>query len=520
METISAFLQRLKGKSESRLLIAGLDASGKTTILYKLKLGEIVTTIPTIGFNVETIEYKRVSFTMWDVGGCDKIRPLLRHYFQNTTGLVYVVDANDQERLEETADTFKTILRELEVPVLFFLNKTDLPNARITVDRVIDSFGLHAFRNRHWYVQKCCATTGDGLYEGLDWLSEVIKKQKIEPQPQPKKIEEKPVLSESERREEENFIKWVVEDKDSEEEFIGKFKEHKIENFDHRVLLRGFWTFIKHFGRRETVKSIFAILQSYYNDAYNDTLTYFWLNIVHYAMQTTSNPTNNFFGFLVLNPQILRESEFPLEYYSKKVLFSEDAKKNVVLPDVKKLPDLIPKAMIITNPNPPAISENNSNNNNNNNNEKVEKVEKVEAPVLVLSDSEFLSQFENYTLMNWDHKTHIRMAWLYLTKSGRREGSKKIFEGIKNFIANSKVSRRTTFHFTMTYFWIQMIDLAINSTEKGLSFEDFLQKNPQLMNGGLFLEYYKKETMLNNPEARSQFVLPDVKPLPSFVPKK
>ena len=50
----------------------GLDAAGKTTILYKLKLGEIVTTIPTIGFNVETVEYKNVSFTCWDVGGKDK----------------------------------------------------------------------------------------------------------------------------------------------------------------------------------------------------------------------------------------------------------------------------------------------------------------------------------------------------------------------------------------------------------------------------------------------------------------
>ncbi len=75
--------------------MVGLDAAGKTTILYKLKLGEIVTTIPTIGaqlrciqfgtrlttigFNVETVEYKNISFTVWDVGGQDKIRPLWRH---------------------------------------------------------------------------------------------------------------------------------------------------------------------------------------------------------------------------------------------------------------------------------------------------------------------------------------------------------------------------------------------------------------------------------------------------------
>ena len=74
----------LIGKKDVRILMVGLDAAGKTTILYKLKLGEIVTTIPTIGFNVETVEYKNISFTVWDVGGQDKIRPLWRHYYQNT----------------------------------------------------------------------------------------------------------------------------------------------------------------------------------------------------------------------------------------------------------------------------------------------------------------------------------------------------------------------------------------------------------------------------------------------------
>ena len=68
--------------------------------MYKLKLGEIVTTIPTIGFNVETVEYKNISFTVWDVGGQDKIRPLWRHYFQNTQGLIFVVDSNDRERID------------------------------------------------------------------------------------------------------------------------------------------------------------------------------------------------------------------------------------------------------------------------------------------------------------------------------------------------------------------------------------------------------------------------------------
>mmetsp|Transcript_12821 Transcript_12821/g.18653 ORF Transcript_12821/g.18653 Transcript_12821/m.18653 type:complete len:122 (+) Transcript_12821:48-413(+) len=83
--------QRMIGKQEMRILMVGLDAAGKTTILYKLKLGEVVTTIPTIGFNVETVEYKNISFTVWDVGGQDKIRPLWRHYYTGTNGLIFVV---------------------------------------------------------------------------------------------------------------------------------------------------------------------------------------------------------------------------------------------------------------------------------------------------------------------------------------------------------------------------------------------------------------------------------------------
>lgn len=110
MGAFASLFKNLFSKKEMRILMVGLDAAGKTTILYKLKLGEIVTTIPTIGkrglpavnivdvlvhlcvgFNVETVEYKNISFTVWDVGGQDKIRPLWRHYFQNTQGIFSVL---------------------------------------------------------------------------------------------------------------------------------------------------------------------------------------------------------------------------------------------------------------------------------------------------------------------------------------------------------------------------------------------------------------------------------------------
>ncbi|SYW81281.1 probable ADP-ribosylation factor [Ustilago bromivora] len=160
------------------ILMVGLDAAGKTTILYKLKLGEIVTTIPTIGFNVETVEYKNISFTVWDVGGQDKIRPLWRHYFQNTHGIIFVVDSNDRERVSEAREELQRMLNEDELRdalLLVFANKQDLPNA-MNAAEITDKLGLHSLRQRQWFIQATCATSGDGLYEGLEWLSTNLKR--------------------------------------------------------------------------------------------------------------------------------------------------------------------------------------------------------------------------------------------------------------------------------------------------------------------------------------------------------
>eukprot|EP00026_Physarum_polycephalum_P014205 Phypoly_transcript_14695.p1 GENE.Phypoly_transcript_14695~~Phypoly_transcript_14695.p1 ORF type:complete len:179 (+),score=31.73 Phypoly_transcript_14695:369-905(+) len=161
---------------DTRILMLGLDAAGKTTIVYKLKLGDVVQTIPTIGFNVETIEYKKLRMTMWDVGGQDKIRPLWRHYFLNSQGLIFVVDSNDRERTEEAKEELHKLLGEAElagVPVLIFANKQDLPNS-IPLAKLTEELDMHKEKSRKWFVQSCSATTGMGVYEGLDWLSRAI----------------------------------------------------------------------------------------------------------------------------------------------------------------------------------------------------------------------------------------------------------------------------------------------------------------------------------------------------------
>merc|ERR1712118_206051 len=167
---------KLGYKKEMRILMVGLDNAGKTTILYKLKLGEVVTTIPTIGFNVETVEYKNISFNVWDIGGQDKIRKLWRYYYANTQGLIFVIDSNDRDRIEDARLELAQMLAEDEMRdavVLIFANKQDLPNS-MTAAEVTEKLGLHNMRSRKWFIQSTCATTGDGLYEGLDWMSRTL----------------------------------------------------------------------------------------------------------------------------------------------------------------------------------------------------------------------------------------------------------------------------------------------------------------------------------------------------------
>ncbi len=167
-------------KKDVRMLMVGLDAAGKTTILYQLKIAETVKTIPTIGFNVETLDYKGLNFTVWDVGGQDKIRVLWKHYYQNTDGLIFVVDSNDMDRIDDAAEELKRMLNEEELKdcvVLVMANKQDLSGA-MSPNQVTEKMGLSQLKGRQWLVQGTSATTGQGLMEGLDWMAGVLLKKK------------------------------------------------------------------------------------------------------------------------------------------------------------------------------------------------------------------------------------------------------------------------------------------------------------------------------------------------------
>lgn len=175
--SLKKLFDRMWGTRDMRVVMLGLDAAGKTTILYKLHIGEVLSTVPTIGFNVEKVQYKNVLFTVWDVGGQEKLRPLWRHYFNNTDGLIYVVDCADRDRINRAASEFKSIIEDplmRHSAILVFANKQDLAGA-LTTAELCDALGLQELKNRKWHVQGSIAIKGEGLYEGLDWLANILK---------------------------------------------------------------------------------------------------------------------------------------------------------------------------------------------------------------------------------------------------------------------------------------------------------------------------------------------------------
>ncbi|KZS97549.1 ARF/SAR protein [Sistotremastrum niveocremeum HHB9708] len=171
-------LVRWGKEKDVRILMLGLDSAGKTTILYRLQIGEVIATVPTIGFNAETVQYKNLKFQAWDLGGQDKIRSYWRCYFENTSAIIYVIDSADHNRLTLSRTELLTMLSEEElrgVPLLVYCNKQDLEGA-LKPEEISDKLGLAGGeKDRPWSVRGCSAIKGEGLEDGMDWLANAIQ---------------------------------------------------------------------------------------------------------------------------------------------------------------------------------------------------------------------------------------------------------------------------------------------------------------------------------------------------------
>lgn len=167
------------GPVERRILMLGLDGSGKTTILYRMKNNELIATKPTIGFNVETVHLKtlNVTYTLWDVGGQDKLRGLWQHYFMTAEALIFVVDSCDEERFIMAAHELWSILDDRAmhgVPILVFANKQDMEGAS-SAEEVTCRLRLSSLGNEfRWKVQQSSAVLNEGLLEGFEKLENML----------------------------------------------------------------------------------------------------------------------------------------------------------------------------------------------------------------------------------------------------------------------------------------------------------------------------------------------------------
>lgn len=173
-----AIIAKIKQKErEARVLLLGLDGSGKSTCLKRLLKESLSDVSPTMGFDIRTLAWGDIRLNVWDIGGQETIRAYWRNYFEETDAVLWVVDSGDRERLEICRNALREVLREdamMGASVLVFANKQDLDNA-MRVDEVGRFLALASTGNRNVRIQGCSALTGEGLSEGIDWLAGELK---------------------------------------------------------------------------------------------------------------------------------------------------------------------------------------------------------------------------------------------------------------------------------------------------------------------------------------------------------
>ena len=176
----SGFMKKLFAKKEAKVLMLGLDSAGKTTILYQLKLGLTLETIPTMGYVHEKISHKKFSMNVWDIAGQDTLRPLWRKYYEGTHAVVFVIDSSDTSRINIAKEELHGLLMEPELEDSSFAivaNKVDLEV--LTHEQVEEKMEIEEFRkDRAIKSFPVIGITGQGLQEMMDWVANNIKKKK------------------------------------------------------------------------------------------------------------------------------------------------------------------------------------------------------------------------------------------------------------------------------------------------------------------------------------------------------
>uniref|UniRef100_A0A3Q0T0Q7 ADP-ribosylation factor-like protein 6 n=1 Tax=Amphilophus citrinellus TaxID=61819 RepID=A0A3Q0T0Q7_AMPCI len=163
-------------KKEVNVLCLGLDNSGKTTVINKLKPSnaQVQDIVPTIGFSIEKFKTSSLSFTVFDMSGQGRYRNLWEHYYKEGQAIIFVIDSADKLRMVVAKEELDTLLnhpdiKHRRIPILFYANKMDLRDALTSV-KVSQLLCLENIKDKPWHICATNALTGDGLQEGVDWL--------------------------------------------------------------------------------------------------------------------------------------------------------------------------------------------------------------------------------------------------------------------------------------------------------------------------------------------------------------
>ena len=168
-------------KKEVNVIVVGLDNSGKSTILNHFKSPETQThTIaPTVGFNIEKFQTKSLAFVAFDMSGQGRYRNLWEHYYKECDAIIFVIDSSDKLRFvvakNELDDLIQSPeLRNKRIPILFFANKMDLKSSASSV-KCSKELSLDKINDKPWHICASNALSGEGLNEGVDWLTDQLK---------------------------------------------------------------------------------------------------------------------------------------------------------------------------------------------------------------------------------------------------------------------------------------------------------------------------------------------------------
>ena len=161
------------GKKQHKIVMLGRANAGKTTTLYKLVLDEVIETAPTLGSNVEEVTFKNIRFVVWDLGGQESLRKTWASYYTNSEAVILVVDSTDRDHLAANREELYNLINHdalRNAAILIFANKQDVDGA-LSVAEISQELNLASIKSHPYHIQACCALSGEGLFEGLDWIT-------------------------------------------------------------------------------------------------------------------------------------------------------------------------------------------------------------------------------------------------------------------------------------------------------------------------------------------------------------